>query len=145
MRGQLRRLARRIWAIVRKGVLIDWQERKNPRLLLRGSHDDTPVELFLPYGLSYQAPEGGEAVYLSEQGNEDLAYVVGVTGGDARPRTTYPGHVILWGVNGQRIEFKEDGSIDIQASAVTINGLDWDTHKHEGVRPGAGISGGPVQ
>lgn len=145
MDDRLRKLTRRIWAVIRRGVVVSYDERKNPRLMVRGSHDRTPVELFLPYGFSYQPPASGEAVYFSEQGDEDLAYAVGVTGGNARPRTTYAGHVIIWGINGQRIEFKEDGGMDIAApGGVTINGIDWDTHRHTRVQIGGGTSGGPV-
>lgn len=144
MTWDIRRIVRRIFAIVRRGALIEWQEAKNPRIRLRGSHARTPVELFLPYGLSYQPPDDGEAVYFSEQGDEDLAYAVGVTGGNSRPPGKYPGHVILWCNKGQRIDFCEDGGIKITAEYVEINGIRWDTHRHSDVEPGAGVSGGPV-
>ncbi len=141
---RLRKLTRRIWAVIRRGVVVSYDERKNPRLMVRGSHDRTPVELFLPYGFSYQPPANGEVVYFSEQGDEDLAYATGVTGGNARPPTDYAGDVIFWGIKGQRIRFKEDGSIDISGTKVTINGVEWDTHRHTGVQSGGSTSGGPI-
>ena len=144
LNDRFRKISRRIWAMIRRGVVVSYQDTKNPRIMVRGSHGETPVEVFLPYGLAYRPPVSGEVVYFSEQGDEDLAYAVGVTGGRDRPDLLYAGHVIFWGVKGQRIEFKEDGSIDIQASAVTINGIDWDTHRHTDVEPGAGVSGGPI-
>lgn len=36
------------------------------------------------------------------------------------------------------------GAYSINASAITFNGIPWDTHKHTGVDPGSGTSGGPT-
>lgn len=151
-RDALRKITRRIFAIIRRGVVEAYSEAKNPRLTVRGSHGRTPVELFQQYGDSYWPPEGAEVVYMSEQGDEDLAYAVGATGGADRPAPQYPGHRILWAAWGQRIVFGDDGSIEINSDApvrinapqIILNGIDFDTHRHTGVETGGGTSGGPV-
>lgn len=46
---------------------------------------------------------------------------------------------------GARIRISEAGRMDLTASGgVYINGINFDTHKHTGVQPGSGTSGGPT-
>lgn len=151
-RDAIRKMTRRIFAIVRRGVLDSFTDSKNPRVSARGSHGITPVEMLQNYGDAYWPPEGAELVYFSSQGDEDLAYAVGATGGPDKPALEYPGHRILWSVFGHRIEMKDDGSMDIEARGpirinapeIILNGINWDGHRHTGVDTGGGTSGGPV-
>lgn len=145
-REALQRVYRRLYAVVRRARVTSWEGFKNPRAGIRGAQSGKHTEVFLNYGRSYSPPPGvgSEVIQLACQGDEDHSLSPGATGGTATPAPRYQGDNVLYGINGSLIQFNQDGSISITATAITLNGIDWDTHEHTGVQTGGGNTGGPV-
>ncbi len=94
------------------------------------------AERIQPYGLTSVPSDGDEGIALLVGGNRDHVYVLGPDS-RSRPKDKPAGTVILYSpVGGQQLEFKPDGSIDLQAAIGQLMKLIADT-----IELGDGVGG----
>lgn len=129
------------------------------RLQVTGYAEETrdQVDRVQPFGLSAVPVAGAEVVVVSVGGSRDHPVAIAVDDRRFRPSGLAAGETCLYSARpAQRITLLADGTIlvtgtklriecDVEVTGdVTAGTISLRTHRHTGVEPGGGTSGGPV-
>lgn len=103
-----------------------------------------------PYGLDSNPPRGSFVLLLSAYGQESSKFgipadlqrrIKGLKEGEVALHNTMTQSSIILRQNGD-VEIDASGSVIMNGTPITLNGVDWLTHQHVGVKAGTEISGG---
>ena len=163
LQQQVDNLSSRIMNMASRGTTVEDDNSKGiQQAKIRGQHgEEIPkVQRWEQFGLTSRPPAGSDALILSINGTRDSAQMVAVSSPDSRLTDGAEGSTTLYDAagnkvyldNGGNIVIEGSGTITIKAADVAIesgtlthNGVDIsETHKHQDVTPGAGLTGVPV-
>jgi len=162
--GQIRRRIAMLAARAVVRLVSDGSRRQLMQLEVLAGELRDGIERMQDYGLTSHPHAGADAAVVFLGGNREQGIVLAVD--DRRYRVTglQPGEVVLYDDLGNRVELRRGrmlvkavDHLQIEAPTITIvgdvevtgalrnNGIDvGSSHRHSGVDPGSGTSGGPV-
>lgn len=118
-----RETAHALRSIVLRGVVLgsaDEAETQTAQVKIAEGVERSEVEVVQPFGIASRAPKGGAAVLLAVGGDTGDLVLLPVASPGFRLGGLDEGEAALYGLKGDRVHVKADGSIELRASTRVL-------------------------